>query len=44
MALVTYRGIKYDTENRPNQKKCETKTFVQSYRGVKHTEVKTVCV
>ena len=35
---VTYRGVKYDTSNRPNQKKHEEHTVVETYRGVKHTE------
>jgi len=35
---VTYRGVKYDTSNRPNQQKVERHTVVETYRGIKHTE------
>jgi hypothetical protein len=35
---VTYRGVKYDTSNRPNQQKVEHHTVVETYRGIKHTE------
>lgn len=35
---VTYRGVKYDTNNRPNQQKVEYKTVVETYRGINHTE------
>ena len=34
MAKVTYRGISYDTENRPNQTEKPT-DIVELYRGVK---------
>jgi len=34
MAKVTYRGITYDTENRPN-KQVKPTEHVESYRGVK---------
>ena len=37
MSIVTYRGVKYDTDAhkaRPTQ----TKVFVETYRGVQHTE------
>ena len=40
MAQVTYRGIKYDTnDNKRSQKQVSELT----YRGIKHTESKTVC-
>jgi|DEB0MinimDraft_10_1074344.scaffolds.fasta_scaffold227969_2 hypothetical protein len=38
MAQVVYRGVKYDTTERPNQKNHEMKTFVETYRGIKHEE------
>jgi hypothetical protein len=38
MAQVAYRGVKYDTAKRPNQQHHEMKTFVETYRGVKHEE------
>jgi len=38
MAQVVYRGVKYDTAKRPNQQSHELKTFVETYRGVKHEE------
>ena len=37
MSIVTYRGVKYDTDAhkaRPTQ----TKEFVETYRGIQHTE------
>ena len=37
MSIVTYRGVKYDTEAykaRPH----ETKVFHETYRGIKHDE------
>ena len=34
MAKVTYRGVTYDTENRPN-KTVRPAEHVESYRGVK---------
>ena len=33
MAQVTYRGVVYDTENRPN--KAKTQKVELTYRGVK---------
>ncbi len=38
MAQVVYRGVKYDTAKRPNQQHHEMKTFVETYRGVRHEE------
>ena len=35
---TSYRGVKYDTSNRPNQQKVEHHTVVETYRGIKHTE------
>lgn len=35
MAKVTYRGVVYDTNR---QTKTETKTLVETYRGVQHEE------
>ena len=40
MAKVTYRGIKYDTKDSKN---CQKNVSELVYRGIKHTEVKTVC-
>ena len=34
MAKVTYRGVTYDTENRPN-KTVKPQERVETYRGVK---------
>jgi len=34
MAKVTYRGVTYDTENRPN-KTVKPHEHVETYRGVK---------
>ena len=34
MAKVTYRGVTYDTEHRPN-KEVESANRVETYRGVK---------
>ena len=34
MAQVTYRGVKYDTEHRPNQTE-QSQTREEIYRGVK---------
>ena len=33
MAKVTYRGVVYDTNRQP---KTETKSMVETYRGVQH--------
>jgi len=40
MAQVTYRGIKYDTND---NKRCQKQVSELVYRGIKHTEEKTVC-
>ena len=40
MAQVTYRGIKYDTNDSKN---CQKQVSELVYRGVKHTEEKVVC-
>ena len=40
MAQVTYRGIKYDTND---NKSCQKQVSELIYRGIKHTESKTVC-
>ena len=37
MSIVTYRGVKYDTEAHKAHP-CETKVFQEVYRGVKHVE------
>ena len=37
MAQVTYRGVKYDTEEYRNRP-CHTHIANEVYRGVKHTE------
>lgn len=37
MSIVTYRGVKYDTEALKSQP-TETKVFQEVYRGVKHEE------
>ncbi len=41
MSIVTYRGVKYDTEARKAQD-SRTQEFVEVYRGVKHIERKEV--
>ena len=41
MAHVTYRGIKYDTNDSKN---CQKQGSELVYRGIKHTEQKVVCV
>ncbi len=38
MAKVVYRGAAYDTNDRLNKMVCTKETFVETYRGVKHTE------
>jgi hypothetical protein len=38
MAKVTYRGIKYDTDNRPNQQKHEVKTLPHQWRGINYNK------
>ena len=35
---VTYRGVKYDTNNRPCQQNHEKKNMVEIYRGIQHEE------
>ncbi len=40
MAQVTYRGIKYDTNDSKN---CRKQVSELTYRGVKHTEEKVLC-
>ena len=40
MAQVTYRGIKYNTNDKQN---CQKQVSELTYRGVKHTEQKVVC-
>ena len=40
MAQVTYRGIKYDTND---SKTCQKQVSELTYRGIKHTEEKVVC-
>jgi len=36
MAQVTYRGIKYDTNDKKNSEKSKSQL---TYRGIKHTAV-----
>ena len=40
MAQVTYRGIKYDTNDKQTSQKQVSEL---TYRGIKHTEQKVVC-
>ena len=40
MAQVTYRGIKYDTNDKQS---CQKQVSELTYRGIKHTEEKVVC-
>ena len=40
MAQVTYRGVKYDTNDSRN---CQKQVSELTYRGIKHTEEKVVC-
>ena len=40
MAKVTYRGVTYDTNDK---KSCQKEAAVLTYRGIQHTEVRTVC-
>jgi hypothetical protein len=35
---VTYRGVKYDTQNRPCQQNRVKKEVVETYRGIRHEE------
>jgi len=37
MSIVTYRGVKYDTEEF-RARKTETHKVTETYRGVKHIE------
>ena len=37
---VTYRGVSYNTEDK---KSCQKQVSELVYRGIKHTESKTVC-
>ena len=39
MAKVTYRGVSYDTNDK---KSCQKEATVLTYRGIQHTESKTV--
>ncbi len=41
MSIVTYRGVKYDTDAN-KARTTETKVFQEVYRGIKHTEKKEV--
>ena len=40
MAKVTYRGVTYNTYDK---KSCQKETSVLTYRGIQHTEERTVC-
>ena len=40
MAQVTYRGVKYNTNDSRN---CQKQVSELTYRGIKHTEEKVVC-
>jgi len=40
MAQVTYRGVKYNTDDK---KSCQKQVSELTYRGIQHTEEKTVC-
>ena len=37
MSIVTYRGVKYDTDAY-KARATQTKEFVETYRGIQHTE------
>ena len=39
---VAWRGVKYDPSARSSQV-CETKSVVETYRGIQHTEQVRVC-
>ena len=39
---TAWRGVKYDPKARATQL-CQTKTVVETYRGIKHTETVRVC-
>ena len=40
MAKVTYRGVTYNTDDK---KSCQKESTVLTYRGIQHTEERTVC-
>ena len=40
MAKVTYRGVTYNTDDKQT---CHKQVSDLIYRGIKHTEEKTVC-
>ena len=40
MAKVTYRGVTYNTDDK---KSCQKEVSVLTYRGIEHTEERTVC-
>ena len=40
MAKVTYRGVSYNTDDKQT---CQKQVSELIYRGIKHTESKTVC-
>ena len=40
MAQVTYRGVSYNTNDKQT---CQKQVSELTYRGIKHTEEKTVC-
>jgi len=40
MAKVTYRGVTYNTDDK---KSCQKESSVLTYRGIQHTEERTVC-
>ena len=40
MAKVTYRGVTYNTDDKQS---CQKEATVLTYRGIQHTEEKTVC-
>ena len=42
MKELTYRGTKYSSI-RPIKGSCRRVTMHETYRGIKHDEVKTVC-
>ena len=39
---TSWRGVKYDPKARA-ARVCKTKTVVETYRGIKHTEEVRVC-
>ena len=39
---IAWRGVKYDPSARSSQV-CKTKSVVETYRGIKHTETVRVC-